>query len=178
MSFILVSKCEFSFGGSKPVCICLLMTIQMLKTQRRVGIVIHTKENIGLIYHVYCYLMLFVSGTRIFSNRSRRHKVLYKKSTTKKSVKSTGKHLRQKLPFNKEETLAQVFSCEIRETLKNIPLYRAPRGAASVVTYILKITELPPGLERKIIICLIMWIYVAFMFFVHCSHYIYTKDFY
>ena len=42
----------------------------------------------------------------------------------------------------------------------------------------LKITELPPGLEGKIMIYLIMWIYVAFIFFVYCSHYIYTKDLY
>ena len=37
-------------------------------------------------------------------------------------------------------------------------------GAASVATYIPKMTDLSPGLERKIIIYLIMWIYVVFMF--------------
>ena len=122
--------------------------------------------------------MLFVSNIRILSNRSSLPKVFYKKGTPKNSAKSTGKHLCQSLPFNKEETPAHASSCESCETLKNIPLYRTPPGAASVVTYILKMTELSPGLERKIIIYLIMWIYVAFMFFVYCSHYFYTKDIY
>ena len=118
---------------------------------------IEREHRLGQIYHVCCYLMLFVSGTHILSNRS------------SCPVKPTGKHLHQRLPFNKEGTLPHVFSLEIHKTLKNIPPYRAHLGAASVVTYILKMTELPPGLERKIILYLIMLDL--------CYQYIYTKDF-
>ena len=53
-------------------------------------------------------------------------------------TKFTGKHLCQSLFFNKvagvrEETLAQVFSCEFCEISKNSYSYRTPPVAASVV---------------------------------------------
>ena len=99
--------------------------------------------------HLINYLMLFVSGTHILSNRSSPPKVPFKKGTQKIFAKPTGKQLCHRLPFNKDKTPAHVFSCEICETLKNIPPYRAPPGAAAVVTHILKIIELPPGLEKN-----------------------------
>ena len=62
-------------------------------------------------------------------------------------VKFTGKHLCQSLFFNKvaglrpqacnfikKETLAQVLSCEICESLKNNFFYRTPLVAASVIS--------------------------------------------
>ena len=75
------------------------------------------------------------------------------------------------LPFNKEETLALVLSCEICKILKNIPPYRALPGAVSVVT-ILKMTELSPGLERKIIIYQIMWCMLLLCYVVQCCFFI------
>ena len=160
----------------------------MLKTQRCVGIVItyEREHRLGQIYHVCCYLMLFVSGTCIFSNRRSHPKVLYKKGTPKISVTPTWKHLHQRLPFNKEETLALVLqrlpfnkeetlalvlSCEICKILKNIPPYRTLPGAVSVVT-LLKMTELSPGLERKIIIYQIMCCMLLLCYVVQCCFFI------
>ena len=91
-----------------------------------------------------------------------------KKGMPKNSAKPTGKRLSQSLPFNKEETPAHALSREIRETLKNTAPppthYCTPPGDASVVTYTLKMTELPPGLERKIIIYPIFSILCCFHF--------------
>ena len=145
----------------------------MLKTQRCVGIVItyEREHRLGQIYRVCCYLILFVSGTCIVSNRRSHSKVLYKKGTPKISVKPTWKHLHQRLPFNKEETLALVLSCEICKILKNIPPYRALPGAVSIVT-LLKMTELSPGLERKIIIYQIMWCMLLLCYVVQCCFFI------
>ena len=42
-------------------------------------------------------------------------------------TKFTGKYLCQSLKLIKRETLAQVFSCEFREILKNIFIYRTPQ---------------------------------------------------
>ena len=64
----------------------------------------------------------------------------------KKNSKFTAKHLCQSLFFNKvaglqacnfikEETLLQVFSCEICKIFKNIYFYRTPLVAACVVSY-------------------------------------------
>ena len=136
------------------------------------------EHRLGQIYHNYYYLMLFVSNTCVLSNRSSHPKVFYTKGTPQNFAKPTGKHLLQNLPFNKEKTTAHAVSHDFRETLKTIPLHRAPPGAASTVTYTLKLIttchKRAPGFERKIIIYLIIWIYVAFIFFVYYSHYIYT----
>ena len=64
----------------------------------------------------------------------------------------TGKNLSQGLSSNNEETPAHVFphwnSGKPSRTFSNV----TPPGAASVVIYTLKITELPPGVERKMIV--------------------------
>ena len=159
--YFLLPNANFHLANLSQSAFAFSMTIQMLKTQRRVGIAIHTKENIGLVRStMFAVILCCLLEVPVF--------LVTEAVAPKRSIKSP------KLPFNKEETLTHVFSREIHETLKNIPLYRAPPGAASVVTYLLKITELPPGLERKIIRCLI----IAFMFCVYCSHNIYTKNFY
>ena len=59
-----------------------------------------------------------------FSFRSSHPVVFYKKGILKNFSKFTRKH--------QEETLAQIFSCEFCEILKNTLLYRTPSAAASV----------------------------------------------
>ena len=59
-----------------------------------------------------------------FSFRSSHPVVFYKKGILKNFSKFTRKH--------QEETLAQMFSCEFCEILKNTLLYRTPSAAASV----------------------------------------------
>ena len=123
---------------------CIVWTVFNTRTTWNFHYYVLLREN-----HLINYLMLFVSGTHILSNRSSPPKVPFKKGTQKIFAKSTGKQLCHRLPFNKDKTPAHVFSCEICETLKNIPPNRAPPGAAAAVTHILKITELPPGLEKN-----------------------------
>ena len=59
------------------------------------------------------------------NNRSSPPEVFYKKGVVKNFAKFKGKHLCQSLFLNKvaglikKEILAQVFSCEFRETFKN-----------------------------------------------------------
>ena len=82
------------------------MTIQMLKTQKRVGIVIHIKLNIGLVRSTMFPVMLcclFVALVFLVTEAVT-PKVLHKNGTPKSSAEPTGKHLRQRLLFNKEET--------------------------------------------------------------------------
>ena len=76
---------------------------------------------------------------RFSSNRSSRPKVFCKKGVLRNFLKFTGKHLCQNLFFNKvvililinfikNQTLAQVFSCEFCEISKNAFFYRTPPG--------------------------------------------------
>ena len=73
-------------------------------------------------------------------NRSNRPEVFCKKDVLRNLTKFTGKHLCQSLFFNKvaglrpvkNETLAQVFSCEFCEIPKNTFSYRKALVAASV----------------------------------------------
>ena len=55
------------------------------------------------------------------------------KGVIRNFARVTGKHLCQRLFFNKveKESLAQVFSCEFREIAKNTSFYRTPPVAAS-----------------------------------------------
>ena len=53
-------------------------------------------------------------------NRDSRPEVFCKKGVLKKFIKFTEKDLCQSLFFNKVETLAQAFSCELCENFKNI----------------------------------------------------------
>ena len=55
----------------------------------------------------------------IWINRSSCPEVFCKKGVLKTFAKFTGKHLCQSLLFNIKETLAQMFSCEFCEILKN-----------------------------------------------------------
>ena len=74
---------------------------------------------------------------------SSRPEVFYKKGVLRKFAKFTGKHLCQKLFFNKvaglrpikKETLAQVFSCEFCKISNNTFSYRISLVAASVTSY-------------------------------------------
>ena len=55
------------------------------------------------------------------------------KGVIRNFARVTGKHLCQRLFFNKveKESLAQVFSCEFREIAQNTSFYRTPPVAAS-----------------------------------------------
>ena len=56
-----------------------------------------------------------------------------KKGILRSFTKLTGKHLCQRLFFNKIETLAQVFSCGFREISKNTIFHRTPLVAAGMI---------------------------------------------
>ena len=79
--------------------------------------------------------------------RSSRPELLCKKSVLRNFAKFTGKHLCQRLFFDKgaglrpnacnfikKQSLAQVFPCEFCEISKNIFFYGTPPVAASVIT--------------------------------------------
>ena len=78
----------------------------------------------------------FVRTQLTYHSRSSRPKVFCKKDVLRNITKFTGKHLCQSLIFNKvadfkNETLAQVFSCEFCKISKNTIFYRVPLVAAS-----------------------------------------------
>ena len=64
----------------------------------------------------------------------------------------TGKNLCQSLSSNNKETPARVFSSGIPQNPQEHSSNITPPKAASIVIYTLKMTELPPGVERKMII--------------------------
>ena len=66
-----------------------------------------------------------------------------KKGALRNFAKFTGKHLRQRLFFNKvkKESLAQVFSCEFCKISKNNFFYRTPPVAASILHIVRNATE-------------------------------------
>ena len=111
----LVFKKEIPFGGSNPVCICPFDdNIARCKIIRcRHCYTNKSEHRLGQIYHVCCYSMLFVSNTRILSNRSSRPGCSLKRGSPISFAKPalTGKNLPQSLSSNKEETPAHVFSC-------------------------------------------------------------------
>ena len=66
------------------------------------------------------------------SDKSSLPEVFCKRRVLRNFAKFTGKHLCQSLcNFVKQETLAQVFSCEFCEISKNTFLHRTPLVAAS-----------------------------------------------
>ena len=64
--------------------------------------------------------------------RSSHQRCSVKISALKNFTKFTGKHLCQSLLFNKRETLAQVFFCELCEIFKNTIFYRTPLVAETL----------------------------------------------
>ena len=64
------------------------------------------------------YLFQKNANLAVWSIRSSRPELLYKKGVLRNSTKFTGKHLYQSL-FFKKESLAQVFSCEFCGISKN-----------------------------------------------------------
>ena len=115
-----------------------------------------TKANIGLVRStmfaviVCCLLVIpvFLVTEAVASRCS------IKRGSPINSAKPTltGKNLRQSLSSNNEGTPVHVLSggnsAKPHEHSSNI----TPPGSASVVIFTLKMTELPPGAERKMII--------------------------
>ena len=86
-------------------------------------------------------IIIIDSGHIIIIRRSSRPEVFSKKGVLKHFAKFTGKHLWQRIFFNKvaglrpatflEKRLAQMYSCEYCETFKNSYFCRTPAVAAS-----------------------------------------------
>ena len=114
---------------------------------------------------VYLYLLCTVFFFYIFL-MWRRNKPTY----------LSNPHLHQRLPFNKEETRVHVFSMKSVKPSRTSCLRSTSSGCFHSNIYTKN--DRTANWIGKTIIYLIMWIYVAFMFFVYCSHHIYIKDFY
>ena len=156
MSFISCFQIGNSIWRSNSVCICPFDdNIARCKNVRRRHCYKNKSEHrLGQIYHVCCYSMLFVSNIRILSNRSSRPRCSLKRGSPINSAKPTltGKtyakaflHITKRL---RHMYSPAGISRNPQEHSSNI----TPPGAASVVIYTLKMTELPPGVERKMII--------------------------
>ena len=89
--------------------------------------------------------------SNISNHRSSRLEVFCKKDVLRNFTKFTGKDLCQRLFFNTETVLAQVFSCEFCEISKNTFFYRTLLVAASTLcSFITKIPELLQCLKSAI----------------------------
>ena len=121
-----------------------------------VDIVIQTKANIGLVIStlfaviVCCFLVtpVFVVTAAVAPGCS------IKRGSAINSAKPilTGKNQRQSLSSNNEEIPAHLFPAGIPQNPQEHSYNITPPGTASVVIYTLKMTELPPRVERKMII--------------------------
>ena len=113
-----------------------------------------SEHRLGQIYHVCCYSMLFVSNTRILSNRSSHPGCSLKRGSPISFAKPalTGKNLPQSLSSKRKRLRHMCSPAGIPGNPQEHSSNITPPGAASVVIYTLKMTELPPGVERKMII--------------------------
>ena len=75
-----------------------------------------------------------LASVNFFSYRGSRPEVFCEKCVLRNFAEFTGKHLCQSLL--KEETLAQVFSCEFCKISRNTFSYRTPLVAASINSYL------------------------------------------
>ena len=100
-----------------------------------------------------------------FQFKSSRPEVFCKKGVLRNFAKFTGKHLCQRLFFNKKESLAQVFSCKFCEISKNTFFYRTPSVAGSVnfFFYTLISFNLP--------LIIVVYLFVKCLILIHCRRF-------
>ena len=156
MSFISCFQIgNYIFAGSNPVCICPFddnIDVKMLD----VGIIIQTKANIGLVIcTMFAVIVCCLLVTPVFLvTQAVAPSCSLKKGSPINSAKPTlsGKILRQSLSSNNEESPAHMFSPGFLQNPQEHFSHITPPWAASVVIYTLKMTELLPGVDRKMII--------------------------
>ena len=91
MSFISCFQIGNSIWRSNSVCICPFddNIARCKNVRRRYCYKNKSEHRLGHIYHVCCYSMLFVSNTRILSNRSSRPRCSLKRGSPINSAKPT-----------------------------------------------------------------------------------------
>ena len=108
--YFLFPNTNFHLADLSQSAFAFSMTIQMLKTQKRLSIVIHTKEDIGLVRLTMFVVILccLLVAPIFFVTEAVAPKCSIKKAPQEIPRKPTGKHLHQRIPFNEEETCVGV----------------------------------------------------------------------
>ena len=124
---------------------------EIMKRSKLRNIFLRNRTEVNKIFYNrqrnYCVSLLWKSKKGYGENQKQPPRCSVKKGVLRNFAKFTGKHLCQRLFFDKgaglrpnacnfikKQSLAQVFPCEFCEISKNTFFYRTPPVAASVIT--------------------------------------------